>query len=210
MNESISVVMAAHNAQATLPSQVNELLDVLPELTNDFEILIVDDGSTDHTYEVGIDFAHEYPQVQIIRLGIRSGTAVAVRTGIQRTSGEVILVHDHLGPISSNDVRQLWQLRDDPNLLIARTDGQQSHLNTNTIHRLLEWSDELKNLEKAEVQGGIQMIRRQAIHRMSDLDTAESGINVKRISRTDMAQTTPRKSERQIVSERLERFKKLN
>ncbi len=198
--------MPVYNAQATLAAQVDELLEVLPEMADDFEILIVDDGSTDVTYEVGVELSYRFPQVQITRLPVRMGTAVAVRTGIQRTCGEVILVQDQPGNLNSNDLRRLWALRNEPNLVIARADGQQRPLNTGAIHRLLEWGAELQKSGSAPNQGGIQMIRRQAIHRLSDLDSSETGLKVKTISRTDAAQLNRRKPERQIVSERLERL----
>ena len=207
MNESVSVVFPVYNVEATLCAQVDELLDVLPEMSSEFEIVIVDDGSVDQTYEVGIELAWTYPQIKTIRLGQRAGTIAAIRTGIQRTSGEVILVQDQLGPINISDIRRLWQLRHDPNLLIARAEGSSTPLNTNMIHRLMEWGTKLKDAGEPN-SGGIQMIRRKAIHRLSDLDPSESGMNVTRI---DQAEDQPkrRKSERQIVNERLERLTKI-
>ena len=52
MSESLSVIVPVHNAQNDLAGQVADLLEVLPELTCDFEVLIVDDHSTDSTEEV--------------------------------------------------------------------------------------------------------------------------------------------------------------
>ena len=52
MKPSVTVLLPIHNAQHRLERQVAEILDVLPELTSRFELLIIDDGSTDDSFEV--------------------------------------------------------------------------------------------------------------------------------------------------------------
>ena len=47
MERSLSVLLPVRNVQSTLIDSVLELLEVLPELTSRFELIIIDDGSTD-------------------------------------------------------------------------------------------------------------------------------------------------------------------
>lgn len=113
MDQSLSVVLPVHNAQSTLAAQVQQLLDVLPDLTSRFEVLIVDDGSTDHTQEVATDLAVEFPQVRILRTAGRHGTPAAVQMGLQRTLGDIVFVQDERTRVCPSDLRRLWQLRHD-------------------------------------------------------------------------------------------------
>ena len=53
MNDSLSIIVPVRNAEAALAVQIGKLLEVLPDLTSRFEIVVVDDGSTDQTIERG-------------------------------------------------------------------------------------------------------------------------------------------------------------
>lgn len=110
-SHSLSVVLPVHNAESTLARQVAELLDVLPELTSSFEVLIVDDGSTDQTEESAQELAREYPQLRVIRHAQRRGIPEVVKTGMEETSGDVVFVHDEQLPLRPSDLRRLWALR---------------------------------------------------------------------------------------------------
>ena len=52
MAQGISIVLPAYNEEESLPVTVRRALEVMPELAPEFEIVIVDDGSTDRTHEV--------------------------------------------------------------------------------------------------------------------------------------------------------------
>ena len=60
---SISVFFPAFNDEKTIKSQVTDALAVLPSLTDDFEVLIVNEGSTDSTPAVLDVPAHAQPHV---------------------------------------------------------------------------------------------------------------------------------------------------
>jgi GT2 family glycosyltransferase len=92
-----------------LYAQVEQILDVLPELTGSFEVIIIDDGSTDATIEVADELTRRYPQVAVVRHGASRGTAAAVQTGFEHSSGEVICVRVDRGGLPLDQVPKMWR-----------------------------------------------------------------------------------------------------
>jgi hypothetical protein len=93
LNSSISVLLPVHNAQATLAADVAKVLELLPDVTPRFDVLIVDDGSTDATYEIAHELTIQYPQVRMLRNAKRRGQEAALIRGLEETSAEVVLGH---------------------------------------------------------------------------------------------------------------------
>ena len=116
MKRSLSILLPVHNVQATLASQIAQILEVVGELTDRFDVLIIDDGSSDHTVEVAHDLAVRYPQVELMRYNRQLGFQHAVKTGLKRSTGEVVLAYcgcqDPLR-LDLVDIRRLWNSRDD-------------------------------------------------------------------------------------------------
>ena len=94
VQRSLSVLMPVKDAQATLSTSVHEILDVVADSIDRFELLIIDDGSTDATIEVAHELTHHYPQVRVVRHGTPLGTEAAIRTGLKRSQGEVVVMRD--------------------------------------------------------------------------------------------------------------------
>jgi len=113
LNDSLSIILPVHNAQDTLATQVADVLDVMAELTSTFELLIMDDGSTDATEEIAHDLARTYPQVQFSRHRKPQGTNMALENGLNRTSGDVVLLCDTPEPVSASELRHMWSMRHD-------------------------------------------------------------------------------------------------
>ena len=70
VSRSLSVLLPVKNAQATLNSAVHEILDVMTDSGDRFEVLIIDDGSTDATSEVAHELTRHYPQIRLVRHGM--------------------------------------------------------------------------------------------------------------------------------------------
>ncbi|HEV2969935.1 MAG TPA: glycosyltransferase [Pirellulales bacterium] len=112
MNRSLSVLLPVHNAQATLGTDVGRMLDLLPDLTHQFDLLIIDDGSTDATCEVADELATQYPQVKLLRSERRRGVEAALREGLARTESHVVLAHNGQPRIDTAEIARLWHRED--------------------------------------------------------------------------------------------------
>jgi glycosyltransferase involved in cell wall biosynthesis len=108
LTRSLSVLLPVHNAQATLEADVGQMLDVLPELTHDFHLMILDDGSTDATCEVAEELTTRFPQVKYHRHSRRRGAEAAIRDGLARTQSPVVLAHNGQSRIDVGEVLRVW------------------------------------------------------------------------------------------------------
>lgn len=111
MEQSISVVLPVHNAEATLARSVADVLDVLPDLTNRFEVLIVDDGSTDLTAESADELARRFPQLKVVRHATQQGIPAVVKTGLRQAYGDLVVVQDPSNPLRRRDLMQIQAFR---------------------------------------------------------------------------------------------------
>jgi glycosyltransferase involved in cell wall biosynthesis len=94
VQRSLSVLLPVKDAQATLNEDVHAILDTIADSDARFELLIIDDGSTDATSEVAHELARHYPQVRMVRHGTPRGREAAIRTGLERSRGEIVMLRD--------------------------------------------------------------------------------------------------------------------
>ncbi len=90
----ISVVIPAYNEEENLPVLYERLKAVLDKLEGDYEILFVDDGSTDGSFEVLRDLARRDGKVRVIRFRRNYGQTAAMYAGFEHATGDVIVTMD--------------------------------------------------------------------------------------------------------------------
>ncbi len=90
----VSVVIPAYNEEENLPVLYERLKAVLDKLEGDYEILFVDDGSTDGSFEVLRDLARRDERVRVIRFRRNYGQTAAMYAGFEHATGDVIVTMD--------------------------------------------------------------------------------------------------------------------
>lgn len=88
----VSLVIPAYNEGAILPDTIRAVSAKLKELAEDYEVLIVDDGSTDNTAELVRSCGD--PRVRLESYRPNRGKGRAVRTGMLAARGEIVLCTD--------------------------------------------------------------------------------------------------------------------
>ena len=110
MTVPLSILLPVHNVESRLAENIADVLELAGELVDRFEILILDEGSSDRTLEVASEIAMRYPQVDVVRHNVRRGLAAVIETGLSRTSGDLVVVHNGIGPVNVSEIYHLWQL----------------------------------------------------------------------------------------------------
>lgn len=89
-NPFFSIIVPAYNVEQYISKCINS---VLQQDFQDFELILVDDGSTDKTSKICDKYAKENPQITVIHQA-NSGLSGARNTGIERASGEYLILLD--------------------------------------------------------------------------------------------------------------------
>jgi len=91
---SISVFFPCFNEAESIASLVEKTLGVLNEVSEDFEIIIVNDGSTDETAYIADSLAEKIEQVKVVHHEINSGYGSALQTGFRSATKELVFYTD--------------------------------------------------------------------------------------------------------------------
>src|SRR5260370_28985768 len=110
---SVSAVFPAYNDAGTIPSMVIMALKALPQVTDDYEVLVVNDGSADYTGEVLAELAGIYPRLRVITHPQNRGYGATLRDGFGQAAKEWIFYTDGDAQYDPHELVLLAQARRD-------------------------------------------------------------------------------------------------
>ncbi len=91
---SISLFYPAWNEEDYIERAVFRALEVLPRLTDDFEIIIVNDASTDRTQTICEKLVAQHPQVRLVTHPVNLKLGGAIRTGLSTSTKDIVVYSD--------------------------------------------------------------------------------------------------------------------
>lgn len=94
MRAGISIVVPVYNSEESLSPLVDRLETVLPSLARDFEIILVNDGSRDLSWDVAARLAHEQKHVRALNLMRNFGQHNALLAGIRTARFPIVVTMD--------------------------------------------------------------------------------------------------------------------
>src|SRR5580658_870435 len=89
-----SIVVPLHNEEENVTTLYARLKQVLDQVGDRFELLLVDDGSSDHTYKLLEEIAAVDSRVLVVKLRRNFGQSAALAAGFDHASGKFILAMD--------------------------------------------------------------------------------------------------------------------
>ena len=85
----VSIIIPAYNEEVNIEKAISEVEEVLSKEGIAYEIIVVDDGSKDATYNLASGTA-----AKVLRHEVNRGKGAAVRTGIDASQGKIIVIQD--------------------------------------------------------------------------------------------------------------------
>jgi glycosyltransferase involved in cell wall biosynthesis len=90
----LSVVVPFYNEEQSIRPLHTALVTALATLGRPYEMVFVDDGSADQTFQIAVDIAREDPRVRVVRFRRNYGQTAAMAAGIEYSTGEIIVTMD--------------------------------------------------------------------------------------------------------------------
>lgn len=168
----LSIVVPCFNEEEALPSTISRILAAVKPITDSFELILVDDGSRDGTWQIIRQVSSCTPSVRGLRLSRNFGHQIALSAGLKSATGERIFIID-------------GDLQDPPELLsemmgvldggadvaygrrrIRQDESSFKRITAYFFYRLINW---LSDIEIPKDTGDFRLVTRQVLDAVNSM-----------------------------------------
>jgi glycosyltransferase involved in cell wall biosynthesis len=166
----VTLIIPAYNEADNIKQVVYRIRRLFKDLPHSYEILIVDDGSSDSTLEDAIELSRRYENVRVFSNGRNMGKGYALKTGFWHSTGRIIIFIDadlEIPPeLITSCLRLLEEQRAD--VVIGSKRHPKSSVNYPALRRLLSVAYMvlvrlLLGIRLKDTQFGLKVFRREAL-----------------------------------------------
>jgi glycosyltransferase involved in cell wall biosynthesis len=163
----ISIFFPAYNDWGTIASLVVLVSAVAAELTDDWEVIVVDDASPDHTGMVLRELERIQPRLRIVTHARNRGYGGALRSGFAAATKEWVFYTDGDAQYDVRELRLLWESRDGADMVNGYKIVRHDPFHRVVIGRLYHWFVKLCfGLRIRDVDCDFRLVRRAVFDTM--------------------------------------------
>lgn len=164
---SLSLVIPAFNEEAGIANAIAEADDALARIGDDYEILIVDDGSRDRTFDVASEAARIRGRVRVIRHEVNRGYGAALRTGFEAARGERVAFTDADCQFDLSDLAELIPIADEVPVVVGYRVARQDPWRRRFLSRGYNLiTRTLLGTRVRDCDCALKVFRREALHHL--------------------------------------------
>jgi glycosyltransferase involved in cell wall biosynthesis len=180
----ISVFFPAYNDAGTIASMVIAALRTCDRLTDDYEVIVVENGSTDYTVAVLDDLATRYDRLRVLSHREPLGYGGALRIGFETSQKELIFYTDGDAQYDAHELALLLAaLRPDVDIVQGYKRARHDPIFRIVIGKLYHWGVKLLfGLKVRDTDCDFRLIRREALDRF-DLNSNTGTICVELVKK---------------------------
>ena len=115
----ISVVLPAYNEEENVGPAVMEAIEIAGSIADDYEVIVVDDGSRDSTAEKVRQLAERYPQVRLVQHEVNQGYGAALYSGFTSARKELVFFTDSDRQFDLTEIKKFLPFMNEYDLVIG-------------------------------------------------------------------------------------------
>lgn len=119
MKSYLSVILPAYNEEARIMPSLEKRHDYLEKQNYSYEVLVVNDGSTDKTKELVQETIKDWPHFKLIDNKVNKGKGGVVKQGMFKAEGKWRLFMDVDESVTINEIERLWPYTRDYQIIIG-------------------------------------------------------------------------------------------
>ncbi len=161
----VSVIIPVYQEEESLESCLSNLINTLEAAGLDYEIIVVDDGSTDRSLALLLELQKQYKRLRVAHHLYNRGYGAALRTGVRLAQGEVVVFMDADGQHMAEEILALLEHIPPYDLVIGyRTKSYSGPWYRNMGNRFYNWlASYLTRYEIKDLTSGFRAMRRVAM-----------------------------------------------
>lgn len=185
MGISVSAFFPAYNDGGTIPSMVMMTDRVLRKLTDDYEIIVVNDGSVDHTADMLEELQQHYPKLRVVDHVKNRGYGGALRSGFASATKEWIFYTDGDAQYDPRELlRLVARVSDDVDVVQGYKIQRHDPLIRIVIGRIYHWTVKTAfGLQIRDVDCDFRLMRRKIFEKVN-LESNSGVICVELVKKT--------------------------
>lgn len=166
---SLSLIIPIYNERDAIRSTIDEVVAFMDKI-DIFEIIVVDDGSTDGSSEILDEVVSQQPQVRLKRHARNSGYGAALKTGVRAARGTYLAITDADSTYPNERIRDLLRIcmEDDADMVVgARTGANVTYSTLRKIpkyfmRRFCQW---ITQREIPDMNSGLRVFKTKSLQR---------------------------------------------
>lgn len=166
----LSVVIPAHNEGKLITKTLTNLINFFKKERIKYEIIVVEDGSTDDTVMQVNNFSKQDKNIILFHNKKRLGKGKAVRIGFQKSKGDLILLYDADGSMPVNEIKKMMSAMDTEGIVIGSRYLTKSKLTEKKsrfiFSRMFNLLFRLLFFDVKDTQSGYKLINRSALNKI--------------------------------------------
>ena len=167
----VSVIIPAYNAEDKIVKTLMKVEEILDRTVQDYDIIVVNDGSKDETEKVVRSYAESDPRIKLVSYVQNVGKGYALRRGTLEGEKDIIIFLDSDSEIDSDHIGAYVKALEDYDMVIASKRSPYSEYRAPIMRKILSASFNilvklLVGIKYSDTQAGLKAFRRDAFEKI--------------------------------------------